>query len=73
MIGKNTEKAIKAFIELAKTAEAQPDDSVWCDYVKVKGNDVQVMLMTRGANLKISLRSIIAKRLPRRKKKAVRK
>ena len=68
MIGKNTEKAIKAFIELAKISEAQQDDGAWCDYVRVKRNDVELMLMTRGANLKISLRSIIEKRGPKRKK-----
>jgi hypothetical protein len=67
-----TEKQIKQFIELAKASESTADDSVWCDYVMVKRNDVEVMLMTRGATLKISLRSIIQKRYPR-KKKAVRK
>jgi hypothetical protein len=67
-----TEKQIKQFIELAKATESTADDGVWCDHVMVKRNDVEVMLMTRGATLKISLRSIIQKRYPR-KKKAVRK
>ncbi|TXH55908.1 MAG: hypothetical protein E6Q97_07730 [Desulfurellales bacterium] len=68
-----TEKQIAKFIELAKATESTADDGVWCDSVMVKRDDVEVMLMTRGATLKISLRSIIQKRGPKRKKKAVRK